>query len=169
MAGFVTVADHTILSESIRTDGRFIKEIDDPLGPPESPALQIISAPLNSHTDNELMSRGDQDSAYPRAIVQLINRRSSFENFASDLSPDVKDLLKLSVKFDQSDIEKMERLAWILGRCHEVVNKIEQLHSMRDQSQAMMDLSNQLSNHIEMSKSNFQGVQSQFKKFLDET
>ena len=169
LAGFVTVAGHTILSESIRTDGRFIKEIDDPLGPAESPALQIISAPIISHTDNELMSRGDQDSAYPRAIVQLINRRSSFANFATDLSTDVKELLKQSVKFDQSDIEKMERLAWILGRCHEVVNKIEQLHSMRDQSQAMMDLSNQLSNHIEMSKSNFQGVQSQFKKFMEET
>ena len=67
----------------------------------------------------------DQDYACPRAIIQLINRRSGFENFAADLSSDVKDLLKQSVKFDQTDIEKMERLAWILGRCHEVVNKIE--------------------------------------------
>ena len=125
LAGFVTVAGHTILSESIRTDGRFIKEIDDPLGPPESPARQIISAPLNSHTDNDLMSRGDQEASTPRAIVQLINRRSSFENFATDLSSDVRELLKQSVKLDQSDVEKMERLAWILGRCHEVINKIE--------------------------------------------
>ena len=77
LAGFVTVAGHTIISESIRTDGRFVKEIDDPNGAPES-ALQIISSPLNSHTDSELMSRGDTEASIPRAIVQLINRKSNF-------------------------------------------------------------------------------------------
>ena len=100
LAGFVTVAGHTIISESIRTDGRFVKEIDDPNGAPDS-ALQIISSPLNSHTDSELMSRGDTEAAIPRAIVQLINRRSGFEEFAADIQDgDVKDLLRASVKFD---------------------------------------------------------------------
>ena len=94
LAGFVTVAGHSILSESIRTDGRFIKEIDDPAGTNDSPTLQIISCPLSSHTDSAMMSRGDQEAGFPRAILQLINRRSAFEEYATDLSADVKDLLK---------------------------------------------------------------------------
>ena len=168
LAGFVTVAGHTILSENILGDGRFIKEIDDPLGLPESPALQIISCPLNSHTDNELMSRGDQEAGFPRAILQLINRRSSFEEYAQDLSADVKDLLKQSVVFNSADVDKIERLAWILGRCHESVNMIEQLHSMKESSQAMLNLSNQLHQQIEVSKSNFQGMSHYFKKFMED-
>ena len=100
LAGFVTVAGHTIISESIRTDGRFVKDIDDPYGAPDS-ALQFISSPLNSRTDSELMSRGDTEAAMPRAIVQLINRRSNFEEFAAEIQDgDVKELLKASVKFD---------------------------------------------------------------------
>ena len=165
LAGFVTVAGHSILSENIRTDGRFIKEIDDPAGTLDSPTLQIISCPLNSHTDNELMSRGDQEAGFPRAILQLINRRSAFEEHATDLSAEVKGLLRESVVFNSGDVEKVERLAWILGRCHEVVNKIEQLHSMREQSQAMLDLSQQLWNHNDASKSNYHGLVSVMKKF----
>ena len=37
----------------------------------------------------------------PRAIVQLINRRSNFEEFAAEIQDgDVKELLRASVKFD---------------------------------------------------------------------
>lgn len=39
LAGFVTVAGHGILSEHIASDGRFMKEIDDPNGDPNKPPL----------------------------------------------------------------------------------------------------------------------------------
>ena len=40
---------------------------------------------------------------------------------------------------------------------------------MKEQSQAMIDLSNQLHNHIEINKSNYQGIQSNIKKLQDDT
>jgi hypothetical protein len=39
LAGFVTVAGHGILSEHIASDGRFMKEIDDPNGKSDKPPL----------------------------------------------------------------------------------------------------------------------------------
>ena len=54
--------------------------------------------------------------------------------------------------FNSRDVEKVERLAWILGRCHEVVNKIEQLHSMKEQSQAMLDLAHRVTNQMDQTR-----------------
>lgn len=33
--------------------------------------------------------------------------------------------------FTQVDIDKLEQLNFILGRCLEIVNKVEQLHAMK--------------------------------------
>ena len=49
----------------------------------------------------------------------------------------------------------MERIGWILGRCHEMVHKIEQLHSFSREAGELMHLSQKLSSYIDNNKSNF--------------
>jgi ribosome maturation protein Sdo1 len=68
---------------------------------------------------------------YPRAIIQLINRREIMPVTDEPISESVAQSLKDGMKFTQDDLERIERLAAILGRCHEMVNKIEQFMSMR--------------------------------------
>jgi hypothetical protein len=46
----------------------------------------------------------------------------------------VAELLRKSNKFTNEDLEKMENLAFVIGRVHQVVNKVEQLHSMKNLS-----------------------------------
>lgn len=44
---------------------------------------------------------------------------------AATVGEDIELLLKLGYRFKQEDVDKIERLSQILGRCHEMVNKIE--------------------------------------------
>ena len=46
-------------------------------------------------------------------------------NTSHPVSEDVQLLIKNGQRFEQRDVDKIERLSSILGRCHEMVNKIE--------------------------------------------
>ena len=67
----------------------------------------------------------------PSFLIQLINRREIMPLTDEPISESVAQSLKDGMKFTQDDLERIERLAAILGRCHEMVNKIEQFMSMR--------------------------------------
>ena len=69
LAGFVTVAGHGVLSDSIQTDGRFIKEMDDPAGSSESLANQIISVPVNCTQDTYNHPDIESSNNLPRCVV----------------------------------------------------------------------------------------------------
>jgi len=69
LAGFVTVAGQCVLSDYIQSDGRFIKEIDDPAGTANSPAIQIISAPVMCNQDALDTPDVDSLSNLPRCVV----------------------------------------------------------------------------------------------------
>ena len=81
---------------------------------------------------------------------------------------DIEQLLKQGYRFNQEDVDKIERLSQILGRCHEMVNKIEQFISMRGDIHQMADVTNQLLNFVDTSKSNFSTLQTHFKRFQDD-
>lgn len=61
----------------------------------------------------------------------------------------------------------MEHLAFVIGRTHQVVNKIEQLHSMKNHSMICMDVANALTTQIDTSASNFKTMGQNFKAFHD--
>jgi hypothetical protein len=152
LAGFVTVAGHGVLTDYVNQDGRFQKEIDDPKGIASSPALQIISVPIFCTQDSEDTPGPENLSNFPRCVVQLINKKPK-GNFGYQESK-VAELLRKSNKFTNEDLEKMESLAFVIGRVHQVVNKVEQLHSMKNLSNQIMDISSTLQSHIDVSQGN---------------
>jgi len=99
LAGFVTVAGHTVFSENTKNDSRFVKEIDDPHGSSESPALQIVSCPVFTRDDYLYVGK-DQLSNLPRAIVQLINKKSDDNRSMVDVSPEIAKLLQQAIRFE---------------------------------------------------------------------
>ena len=81
----------------------------------------------------------------------------------------VMSLLKFASRFTGEDIERLERLSAILGRCHEMVNKIEQFFSMRGDITDMASVTNRLLSFVDSSKSSFGTLQQHFRKFQDDT
>ena len=51
IAGYVCVASQTYLTESVAAEPKFNKQIDDPKGPEDKPAHQMISCPVNAEDD----------------------------------------------------------------------------------------------------------------------
>ena len=80
----------------------------------------------------------------PRAIIQLINKRQRAIESNGALDDDIVQMIKHGQRFTADDIDKVERVAAILGRCHEMINKIEQFFSMRNSVAGMADISSQL-------------------------
>lgn len=125
LAGFVTVAGHGVLSDYIQNDGRYIKEIDDPAGTANSPALQIISVPVMCNQDALDTPDVESLSNLPRCVVQLINKKPKRGLIYYGDNPKMTELLRKSNKFTVEDLEKMEKLSFVIGRIHQVVNKVE--------------------------------------------
>ena len=63
----------------------------------------------------------------------------------------------------------MERLCSVMGRCHEMVNKIESLFGMRNEIGKMDHVSNVILNQIDSSRHNFGNLAQHFKKFQEDT
>ena len=51
IAGYVAISSHSILTESVKGDSKFTKNIDDPKGTEDNPALQMISCPVSAIGD----------------------------------------------------------------------------------------------------------------------
>lgn len=85
---------------------------------------------------------------FPRALVHLINKRPT-ENIKDDMDEESKSLLKSSARFTPEDIEKVERICLYAARCHEIINKIEQLHAMKYISKGIEEINNKLYVHVE--------------------
>jgi len=49
-----------------------------------------------------------------------------------------------SIKFTKEDIEKLEKMSFSLGRCHEIINKVEQLHAMKNISEGLYEVNNKI-------------------------
>ena len=96
LAGFVTVAGHVVFTESAQNDNRFVQQIDDPLGTENCPAEQIISCPVFAR-DDFLMMNKEGFTNYPRAIIQLINKKITLpekDHEDKPLNKEVTDLLR---------------------------------------------------------------------------
>lgn len=124
IAGYVCVSSHPVITESVQSEAKFSAEIDDPRAPPNSLARQMVSCPVNAADDFAQMNKEGQTSL-PRAVIQLINKKEAMPVTSNPPSEDVAHLLRAGFRFTQDDVEKIERMSMILGRCHEMVNKIE--------------------------------------------
>jgi len=123
-----------LLTDDASSDIRFFDELDDPnydsSNPDQYKARQILTMPV--FTNHDLSQRGyDQLGNYPRAIIHLINKKSK-EPINPDLNDHDAKLVRDSINFGNEDIEKLEKLSFSIGRCHEIINKVEQLHSMKE-------------------------------------
>ena len=81
------------------------------------------------------------------------------------LSEDIQQLIKQGHRFTQDDVEKLERLAPILGRCHEMVYKIEHFFSFSNNYDNMTNVYNEMNKYIDSSKSNFSEIQKHMRRF----
>lgn len=59
--------------------------------------------------------------------------------------------LKASQRFSTDDIERLEKFCYSIGRCHEIINKVEQLHSMKEITKGIQEVNNKISMHVEQS------------------
>lgn len=82
----------------------------------------MISCPVNAANDFEIMNK-EGNTNYPRCIIQLINRKQTATDAVC--SDSIKQILRETCRFNQEDLDRIERLVPILGRCHEMVHKIE--------------------------------------------
>lgn len=93
LAGYCTVAGHTILVENIKGDVRFVQEVDDPGWSVHSPTQQIISCPINARDDYAMISK-DANMSLPRCIVQIVNKVGVDRSTRSSTSDAIQDLLR---------------------------------------------------------------------------
>jgi len=174
IAGYSAISSHTVITESVGDENKFIAEIDDPNAPDGEPACQMITCPINAADDFITMSREGLTN-YPRALIQLINRNhtpapTKIGFFHEDrLNEDVVALLAQGKRFNHNDVDKIERLSNIMGRCHEMVNKIESMMGMRNEIKQMDHISDVILKQIDTSRINFGNISQTFKKFQEET
>lgn len=85
LAGYVAISCHTLYSDRIADENRYCIEVDDPNSQKEDqmPARQIITCPVFAKSDRDDMSGAKEGGAanslgnFPRAIIQLINKKDS--------------------------------------------------------------------------------------------
>ena len=68
IAGFVCISSHSLVTEAVQSENKFSKEIDDPKGTEENPAIQMVSCPINTTNDFQQMNKEGLTN-YPRAII----------------------------------------------------------------------------------------------------
>ena len=148
LAGYVAISCHTIFTDKISEENRYIIDIDDPKYDIEKmqPARQLITCPIFAKTDKEEIpsQNGESNTApqmsslgkFPRAIIQLINKKD-YDGF------------------DSEDVEKIEFLSHILGRCHDIITKVEQLNCMRSVSDGLMKATVEVQNQMDDSTANY--------------
>jgi hypothetical protein len=76
---------------------------------------------------------------FPRAIIQLINK-NEYDGF------------------DPEDVEKIEFLSQTLGRCHDIITKVEQLNCMRSVSVGLMNCTIEVTNQMDDNLSNYKRI-----------
>eukprot|EP00347_Sterkiella_histriomuscorum_P021983 403332089 len=143
LAGYVTISGHTIFVQNIDEDSRFNPEIDDPK---VKNAKQVISVPIFCQSDRYEVG-SDSLANLPRGIIQLINKTDPNG-------------------FSGRDIEKLEFLSSILGRCHDCVLKVEQLYSLKSVSDSLTEITKKVQNNLDTSCLQFGHMKKQFTQFI---
>ena len=98
-----------------------------------------------------------------------MNKKFSLPVSQEMIPENIVQLMKFSSRFKNEDVERLERLTPLLGRCHEMVNKIEQFFSMRSDIGDMASVTSKLLSYVDASKSSFGTLQQHFRKFQDDT
>ena len=68
IAGYAAITSHSVITESVPDEVKFVPEIDDPRAPYGYPASQMVTCPINAENDFQVMKR-DGLTNYPRFIV----------------------------------------------------------------------------------------------------
>ena len=94
--------------------------------------MNTLSFPV--FTNEEAEGHCHTDTDFPRAVIHLINKRPNCklqENQQSEAERIA------AVEFSPDDTRKLRELSLMIGRCHDNISKIEQLHSMVDVTQGL--------------------------------
>lgn len=140
-----------IAFQNVQKDYRFQAEIDDPNISNGTLAKDIVVCPVFA---------SDQDyteDCKPLAVILLINKLPTKEQ-QQILSIMPNKLFADAHTFKQPDIDKLERVSTIMGRCFNSVNMIEQLHALHSVSMQVAEVNNQLGSHVEQSQIAFEGM-----------
>ena len=86
--------------------------------------------------------------SFPRAIIQLINKND----------PD---------GFQPQDLEYLEYLTKLVGRCHDCILKIEQLHFAENVSAELMRHTDAIANSVDDSVAHYAQMKKPLRDFLD--
>lgn len=163
IAGYVAVSIHSMFSVRLAEDTRFVQEIDDPLG--EFPPQQMITCPVFARTDRLIFESADQSengeaanedeenkppqmsplSQFPRCVIQLIDKKDHRG-------------------FSQEDVSMLEGLTDYIGRCHDIITKVEQLHSLRSVSDTLLNTAGHINNNLSENMSNFNNLKRQLEE-----
>lgn len=167
LAGFVSVACQPVLIEFVQQDGTFVQEIDDPDGGIYNPACEMISVPIFCTADIENANdANDYLTRYPRLVVQLINKkpdRAFMETQTKD--PKIAQMVSRNWKLNEQDIAKLMTFVPVIGRVHQIMGKIEQLHNMKHHSKDLMDVAYTLGYQMEVSATQFRNIEKDLYSF----
>jgi hypothetical protein len=139
LTGSVALQGQTIWSEEITTAAKTFDAGLDDFGNQTSVApTELLTVPVFTKEDRELF--GDPEyPKFPRAVIHLISRRQE-------------------PVFTVQDRYKLEQVAEAIGYCHQNIQKVEQLHSMKYLSESMLSLNDDVKQVIESHSLNYQVV-----------
>ena len=165
-AGYVAKTACSLFQPSISSDRRFLQELDDAnFGESKlfNPAREVIGVPIFASDDHKKVRVSDRDSMarIPRAVVLCYNRVPD---------PETQNLIKLfkgvpeeasrvidqASYFELEDVDRLGQVCSIFGRCHHVINQIEQMNVMKSITYGLTRVSDSFMNHIDTSKQSLQ-------------
>lgn len=79
--------------------------------------------------------------------------------------PKIREILKRDNCLDNEDLKRLEGFAPVIGRVHQILNKVEQLHNMKHTSQQLLHVANTINLQIQASSSNFTTMGQDLKTF----
>ena len=148
LAAFVAISCQAIFTDRIKDEQRYIPEVDDPRVKDglDEPANQMLSVPVFAMTDQIGTDLGN----LPRCIIQLIDKH------------DTKG-------FTPEDISKMDYLSAIIGRIHDQLLKVEQLHCLKSVSDRLFNCTKEIDIGISDTSVLYTNVKKSLDEFLDKT
>ena len=77
-------------------------------------------------------------------------------------------MLNRNATFTQEDCDKLENLSYSVGRAHEIVNKIEQLHIMPKFSNELLEKTMVLQTLADKNANEYEKIAEQMNEFTEE-
>lgn len=174
LAGYVCCSANTLFQPHVQNDRRYVAKIDDPQMLENTrrmqPAKEVIGLPIFASDDKCVVGDSENLARHPRAVVLLINKVPNAETkqklrILKDHPEEIEKLVQKSTTFELQDVDKAMEVCSILGRCHHIINMLEQMYSMRSICVDLDKVNNHMNNQIDSSQSGWTMMQKTLKHF----